>query len=193
MLDTIDSTASAINALNGNAYGSPSKVPLYMYTSLCTIWTGASGNVAALDKAIVVSSGEGKDPATNAITIAPYICESDSNENEGGLENDDTGAEAALVKIFLKTSPTPTSSVFNRIQNAELRIRLLLDTIIRSKYGYSSSIPINNTGDLSIDDTADLFMCQWLGYETEPSASQLAVNYALSYYRSFGKAILPNP
>lgn len=193
MLDTIDSTASAINALNNNAYGSNSKVPFYMYTSLCTIWTGASGNVAALDKSIIVSSGEGKDTATNAITIAPYICESDSQENEGGLQSDDVGAEAALVRLFLKTKPTPIPSEFNRIQNAELRIRLLLDTLIRSRYGYSSSIPINNTGDLSIDDTYDLFMCQWLGYETEPSASQLVVNYAISYYRSFGKAILPNP
>lgn len=192
LLDTLDTTASAINTLNGNGWGSASSVPYYMYTSLCTIWTGASGSVDAFEKAIVATSSEGKMPNQNAITISPYICESAdySSNNEGPALSDGVGAENAIVKILFKTTATPTRN-FDRAQNAELRVRLLLDAKLRAESGKSSSIPIDNSNDLSIDETYNTFLCSWLGYEVEPAASQMVSIYAVTYYRSFGAAIIP--
>lgn len=191
--DTVDSTAEAIYLLNASGWASPADVPIYLYTSLCTLWTGSSGNVAALDKAIVSQSGQGTQKSRNVISISPLICESvDAGNPEGKLISDDAqGAENALIRILFQTQQAPPESKFSLAQNAELRVRLLLDCNLRSLSGGGTSIPIDNTHDKSIDSSYETFILNWLGYETDPSAVEVLTNYACSYVRCFGKAIIP--
>ena len=195
--DTVDSTAEAIYLLNASGWASPADVPVYLYTSLCTLWTGASSGssrIANYTKALVAQSGEGKKPPNNCITISPLICESTiAGASEGGdmIMDDAIGGEDAQVAIIFQVSQAPPTAIQDRAQNAELRTRLLLDCNLRPLSGGSISIPIDNTDELSIDASAELFLLSWQGYGTDPSAQAIISTYSCSYVRDFGRAIIP--
>ena len=93
MRDTVDSTALAVFNANPGGWASSAQVPAYLYTSLCTLWTGASGNIAAFNKALVVNNGQGLKPSKNCIIIDSIGCES----------ADASGAEDSST-----TSPNPS-------------------------------------------------------------------------------------
>lgn len=190
--DVVDSTQNAIYILNASGWASPADVPIHMYKSLCTIWTGASGDTVNFSKRVVANSGQGKE-ANECISLSAFICESANAGGQEGdfLRGDTAGGEDAILKITFKTKPTPQTTRFNSIQDAELRVRMLLDVNLRQKSGRPPSIPIDNTDDKSIDNSYELFMLTWLGYETEPSSIQLVAYYALSYVRDFGVGLIP--
>lgn len=195
--DVVDSTPEAVMTLNASSWPSLDDIPPYMYTSLCTLWTGSSGNIADYEVAIVANSGQGADPASNEISISAWLCESayiqDQSQEGSFMHSDYLGAENALVRIGLKTEVSPTEEIWDRIEMAEARIRLLLDGKLRGQSGFPPNIPIVASADHSIDSTdPQVFLCQWLGGETEPSSSQWVINYAVSYVRDFGKAIIPS-
>lgn len=195
--DVVDSTPEAVMTLNASSWPSLDDIPPYMYTSLCTLWTGSSGNIADYEVSIVANSGQGADPSSNEISISAWLCESayvqDQYQEGSFMHSDFLGAENALVRIGLKTEVSPTEEVWDRIKMAEARIRLLLDGKLRGQSGFPPNIPITASADHSIDATdPQVFLCQWLGGETEPNSSQWVINYAVSYVRDFGKAILPD-
>ena len=190
--DVVDSTPATIYVLNASGWPSVSDVPTYMYQSLCTIWTGASGDIADFRRGVVANSGQGK-LSFDCIELSAYICESSNADGQEGefIRDDAPGAEDAILRITFKTKTNPAPARFDAIQNAELRVRMLLDANLRQKSGKPPSIPIDNTDDKSIDPSYGLFMLSWLGFETEPSSSQLVSYYAISYIRDFGAGIIP--
>lgn len=195
--DVVDSTPEAVMTLNASSWPSLESIPPYMYTSLCTLWTGSSGNITQFNKSIVAESGQGKDRSESQISITAWLCESAYSQDEyqegSFMHSDYLGAENALIRIGLKTKLSPTAPIWDKIEMAEARIRLLLDGKLRGQSGFPPNIPIAASADHSIDSSdPQVFLCQWLGGETEPDSSQWVVNYAVSYVRDFGKAVIPS-
>lgn len=194
--DTVDHTAQQIFNLNPGGWTDVSKVPIHLYTSLCTLWTGASGGVnriANYNKSIVARSGQGLDTANNSIIIQSYICESSNATGEEGdlVQDDAIGAENALVRIMFKTQASPPPAIAQRTKDSELRVRLLLDCNLRRLGSKPNSIPIDNTDDRSIDDSYTLFLLNWLGDSNDQNSIEMVANYACSYVRCFGNTIIP--
>jgi len=188
--DVVDSTPQAIMALNPLVYTSSSEVPRHMYLSLCTLWTGVSGNVSAFNDQVVATSGTASNEAENTISISAFLRES-VDDPDGVMADDLIGAENAIVKILFQTSKSLTPDEYSRTQDAELRVRLLLDANLRGKCNKPMHVPINNTDDLSIDKSYETFLCTWQQYLEDQNAIELVSIFTISYVRSFGKAIIP--
>ena len=195
LTDTVDTTAQNIANLNPLVFPSSAYVPRYMYTSLCTLWTGVSGNVGALANDILAISGAGLSTSRNVISISTTIHESSDLDEEDMYISDFTGAESGLLTILISTSKSPTD--INLTQDTELRIRWLIDSNLRALRGVGQNIPIYNlptnnlSGDTSILAANSVFGCKWLRYEADQNAQELASEYAITYQRAFGKGVGP--
>lgn len=183
--DVVDTTAAAIFALNPGRWDSEADIPVYMYTSLCTLWTGSSGDVVNYERLISAQSGRG-DVTPNTITIAPIICESVDNY-EGPERLDALGGETAKIFITFQQSRAVPEADWEKIQNSELRVRLLLDANLRGQSRKPQSVPV--VGDKSIDEGD--FLCIWSAYANDPDESFLSAEYNISYIRTFARAVIP--
>lgn len=182
--DTVDSTASAIRALNPGAWYTDGDVPRYMYTSLCTLWTGSSGNTALFDKLVVANSGAGK-VRTKTIAINPII--SESEDSQGLAQMDALGAENAKVLIAFQLPKAPTDKEFGMIDDCEARVRMLIDANLRPRSGRSQSLPIPDDAGLE----QSIFLCSWCAFANDPNEADLVSEYTITYIRSFGRSIIP--
>ncbi len=194
LTDVVDHTAAEIRALNPGVWTSDGDVPVYLYTSLCTLWTGSSGNVSALRKSLIYKSGQGQNKSADNIVIDGVSSESafnpDSRENEGPAYSDEYGAENISLSILFQTTATPTQNL-TKNYNADLRVRLLLDAKFRGLCGVSQSVPILPDADKSIDRDHE-FLGLWEGFLTNQAANQLVSVYTFSFVRSYARAIIPS-
>lgn len=195
--DIVDSDPQAVFLANQNtayAWASSSDVPAYMYQSLSTIWTGAPGASATLEDQIVAVSGDGLMGNANYITISFFLYES-ANAGNDEVEADIPGAENALARILIQPGDQfPIDS--SRAQNAELRIRHLLDCNLRSLgkkpngKRAGESLPVTQSADLSIRDD-EIYICRWLRYESDPSTQEIVADYVVTYTRAVGITTIP--
>lgn len=191
LLDVVDRTASSVMVLNPGMWASEAEVPVYLYKSLCTLWTGASGDVVNYDRMIVAKSGEGKNLSENCIWISPYICDNSESSDEIPWLSDVQGGESARIFIGLsyKKGTKVTPELEDRTQNSELRIRLLLDQNLRSTCQKPQDLPIAPGG--SINSSYGLFRMSWKGYDSDPSAIEIVAEYHAAYVREFARAVIP--
>ena len=185
LTDVVDTTPAAIRALNPGVWDTDGDVPVYMYTSLCTLWTGSSGDVVNYDRLVSAQSGRGTVTA-DSITISPIICES-VDSSEGPEYMDELGAENARIFITYQQNRLVPDADWGRIESAELRTRLLLDANLRGQSRKPQSLPV--VGDTSI--FPGNFLCIWAAYANDPDESYLTSEYNISYIRSFGRASIP--
>jgi hypothetical protein len=184
--DVVDTTPAVIRSLNPGVWASDDDVPVYMYTSLCTLWTGVSGDVVSFGLLISANSGRG-DVTTSTISISPLIQES-MEATEGPEHIDYIGGENTKIFITFLLPRSVPEGKWGKIQNAELRIRLLLDANIRGACRKPVSIPIS--GDTSIDPEGG-FLLTWQAFANDPNESYLVAEYQASYIRAFGRAVIP--
>jgi len=187
--DVVDSTASATRAANPLiGWTVDADVPQYLYTSLSTLWMGASG-VADYSTRILATQGESKTRIgfPGYIEVIPYPSES-IYESDGMLD-DAIGAERSMIKIFFQTERPVKTTDFERLKQAELRIRCLLDEKQRGLSKKSPNIPIS--GDSTIDNftSASMFKCVWEKFDLAPDASEIVITYRCDYVRLFSKVL----
>lgn len=195
--DIVDSDPQAIFLANQNtayAWSSSADVPAYMYQSLSTIWTGAPGASSTLEDQIVAVSGEGLMGSNNYITISCFLYESADAESDD-VRADIPGAENALTRIVIQPGDIyPLNS--SRAQDAELRIRHLLDCNLRALGKLPNgrraggSLPVTQSADLSIRDN-EIYICRWLRYESDPSTQEIVADYIITYTRAVGITTIP--
>lgn len=185
--DFTDSTALTVynNPANAGLFSSPSDVPVYLYQSLKTIFSGVSSVLSDYQKQIVTFYGRG---ATNAKgDIAVIALQSESAFGSGpGFHSDEPGAEKAKVGIYLRLQTPIQSADYERIRNAELRIRFIIDSTINSVVRQDSdNLPVSPGIDLTIFD--NYFKCFWEGFDAPPNESELLTMYRVEYVRVFAQ------
>lgn len=178
--DIIDDTPSNIAFLYPNSYSSSSEVPVYVYTSLMTLFAlSASGD---LSNRVVANLGEGQTRADASIIIETHkIIESTETEN---VKSDQPGAETSTICIQVKN--IRNSLNVSLIKNVSFRIRYLIDATLRGARWIENTNEISpqipDVGDLSIRD--DYIYVFWI-YGDVLTASEWANYYRVEYTRSF--------
>ena len=180
-----DSTAAAVLALNPSGTfpsDSAAYVPTCLYQSLQTMWGFASPQ--DLSDHIITSYGQNLTLADAGIEInetamrpeyAPLSTE----------KSDAPATEWAQVKILCRLAPPATTEL---IQNADLRVRLLIDPEMIANYSASPSNPaqISPLGvDLTIDAQYGIIL-KWLSFDNSAPGLQRVSVYGCDYRRMFG-------
>jgi hypothetical protein len=173
--DTISTTSSSVSAANSDVWPTSASVADYAYKSLGELWlltsTPASSDLA---KRIVHKFGEGRVAAEGEISL--YLAPLEGSTADIGVRSQELGSEASFLEIVFRLPEA--SADWDRIINAELRVRYLLDSLWRGRRKMPPSIP--STGDKSLNGN---IFCQWDRYMSPPNANEVWVRYYLSFTR----------
>lgn len=176
--DIYDSNPQTISNQYPLIYPLASSVPNYITSSLSTLLLGSSGQ--DLSKYILAEYGQADIPAMAAIIIQTTEMY-ESIKYNGAIQNDQPGAETAIVDIFVKNVRTTTS--VSLVKLISLRIRYLLDQNLRQFRGLPPDLPVDPSVDSSINPN-DYFKCfiKMLGQLTPTGwTSRYEINYIRSY------------
>lgn len=188
LLDVTDTTPANVMSLNPGMFAAEGEVPLYLYTSLSTMLTGASGNSSELGRRIVARAGEHKTVFDGYIGIRPAYADSTMAPFQA-IRPDHAGAESAMVEIFFTQGKN--SMDFGALYNWELRVRMLLDHSIRSTILQKSpNLPIN-AGSTSIDNDVMGVYCKWVKVSPTPNQIEISSCFRADYIRAFGRTVVP--
>jgi hypothetical protein len=176
----VTTTASGVQALNSDIWTDPSQVPPYAYQSLGQILVSVSCSSSQLAQHIVYQEGMSLEESTGDIALLGSPYESVELPREGFFSNQ-RGAETMRMRIRFSL-PEETQS-WDRIVNAELRIRYLLDQVWRQNRK-STSAYIPNLGDYTV--SSNIF-CTWQDYPNPPNAKEIFASYTLAYVRAVPK------
>lgn len=181
LTDYVDHTPAEIMTLNPGMFASTSEVPEHMYRSLASICGVVSG--LTFERLIVGSKGEGKEPAAFYIAVRPNIY--DNLLGRYSVRGDDPGEESSDTVIFIH-SENPTYS--HIAMRAELRIRQVMDALLRLKSGKPAGIPVIHESTHLLKGPR--ILCRWRQMDL-PSGQELVSLYTVDYIRTAGKSILP--
>lgn len=174
-------TASGVQALNTDLWSDPSLVPSYAYQSLGQIWLGVSAASGQLLNRIVYQVGENLEASEGDISLLGDEIQSTDVSNDG-FQSNEAGAETMFLDIVLSLPEERQN--WNRITQADLRIRYLLDENWRKRRkGVSPYIP--NLGDPTVGGNIRL---RWIRHLVPSNAKELWSRYMVAYTRAVPKA-----
>lgn len=173
----ITTTACSVAAANPDLWSSPSLVPSYAYQSLGQILVGSTCSSGELGLHIVYKEGEALENSLSEITLIGTPFESTELPREG-LDSNEIGAETLKLEIAVRLPEE--SQNWQRITNAELRIRYLLDQSWRKKRRNTTPF-IPNLGDNSVTGQ---IICTYCEYAAAPNAKEIFSRYILAYTRA---------
>ena len=176
--DLTSVAASSISASYPELFADATEVPAFLYTSLKDIWVGVSAASSEYARRVIAYYGEGKTVASGDIEIIPMVIK-ESADVPSGWQDDTPGAETAVFAIKFAVPRTTTS--YDKVRDAALRTRYLLDNDWRSRRGENPQLTI--AGDLTINKNGH-FRCFWLG-DDGSNASEYISNYKLEYLRVY--------
>lgn len=173
---------------NGNQWATVDDVPWAYYMPLSEIMLGAHDTPeaqAALQKIIVGCYGLGE--ATDDLTIQLITLPFESAMKADGMQSDKIGAETCLLKVLVQIGEDLTLQQAKIAEQADLRIRFLLDFLCRGILRKNGESVIDTTGlDPAGDPTVDVnypIICQWLAFIDNETAIGKAALYRLQYTR----------
>lgn len=190
--DTDSSTADAVFARNTNPkITSAAQIPFHLYMSLADMFSAfyTGSNWPTL---VTPTYGAASSQA-NGIDLIYQV--SESVTAGGNNDRDDTvGAEYAEVKILCKVDkPTPAQKWITGA--ADLRVRYLLDTLLRGKWAqlYPSVVTVGGKGPylnpIGLDNTIDPnepFICRYIQQDLLNSDVRTRISrFSLNYVRLF--------
>jgi hypothetical protein len=177
-LDVTSVSACSVWLRNQDIWATSSAVPEYAYKSLKDIWVGTTAASSELANRIVCRFGEGLTAGVGEISL--YVSPIESAHSELPIQSNTAGAETSFLDIVFRQPPD--QGKVKRNENAELRVRYLLDKLWRSTrrtYPYLSA-----SGDTSIVDDVILIWDRYMGCIT---AEEVASRYIAAYYRAVPK------
>ena len=174
--DTMGLQASSVQASNPILFPTVASVPPYAYQPLSQIWVGSSAGSSQMSSRVVYQLGMGLEEALGEITLMGL--EIQSNEYPGhGFDSNAPGAETMELVVVLRQPDSIKN--WNRIVQAELRIRYLLDENWRKTRKRTSPF-IPNT-DPSVDGDV---RCTRMRQLEAPNAKELHSRYVICYTRA---------
>lgn len=190
LADTISRTAQDVMNANPGRFADASKVDPFMYLSLKDILSqnGVIGAEQNYSDFVVYKYGTDLTMANLGIEMA-YVAEEAENAPEG-YRSDEIGAEFGLLKILCRLNPADADQNVNMTEQADLRIRDVIDANIRAQ---TKKIPavLDPTGiDNSVmapivsDPNAGV-ICRWMKFLTPPTGPEVVSVYSLQYTRLF--------
>lgn len=174
--DYTDNTAQQEYLNNTGCYSSSSDVPIWMYTSLATLLSCTSSELAGR---IIADLGEARTPSGPCIVIETDLSYEAVTVGDG-LRADITGNDTAYLKLLLKNVKTDKSIYL--VKNMAQRIRYLLDSNIRQ---YSNPA---RTVDLEISSNEfvqNYFRCYYQRIDL-PVSSENLICFWCSFIWQFG-------
>lgn len=177
LADLTSTTASAVYANNTDIFDSASDVPDYAYKSLKDIWVGTSATSAEYSRRIVSTIGEGKTNADGTIEIVASKIEESVLASQS-MRSNAVGSECSYIDIRLSLPEKSKSQ--STIENAEFRIRYLIDQLWRTQRP-STTPGLDSTSDKSI---VGKVLCTFYEYLSPPNALEVVVRYRLEYRRA---------
>lgn len=175
--DIISISPETVSMNNSTFWPASSDVPDYAYKCLKDIYVGASASTSEYNSRIVADFGQAKESAKGDITIFCSPRESVLGGSSGDIIfSDEFGAESCNVQIVFTRPQNATNRSI--MENAELRVRYLLDYYWRQKRRVSPVIP--NTTNNSIDD---YLQCFFVKYDSSFDTQQFGVTFRVYYTR----------
>lgn len=181
--DTLSVAASTFVTAYPLQFNAASAVPTYLYQCLQDIWlTGTTTSTTKWADQVTDSLGPGNSGARTIDVITTRIVDQ-IDAPEGYPSSNEYGAEFAEIYIYFKLggaiSAVDISS--DRVKNAELRTRFLLDYNWRVNTNHNYEIPIT---DLSINSSSDN-KAYWKGVTNPQSSKDAAALYCCTYTRLY--------
>lgn len=100
------------------------------------------------------------------------------------LRSNNIGAETTILEIIFRYPEGPGATL-HRMENAELRVRYLLDIHWRNRRRQPGQLTNVPEVDYSIDK--DNILCLWDQYMAPPTATETWVKYVVAYNRNVPK------
>ena len=180
--------AQVFAAAPSGQWATAAHVPIAYYQPLSQILLGlhdTSGAQTALQKIIIGSYGLGDTPDDLTIQLITLPFESASKSD--GMRSDIIGAETCLLKVLVQIGENLTADQSKTAEQADLRIRFLLDVLCRGIIRKNGEKVVDKTGlDPTGDPTVSIQMpviCQWLAFIDNETAIGKAGLYRLQYTR----------
>ena len=181
-------TAAQVRTLVPGRWASDPEVPLFLYTSLRDIFDPSLTNQQFKDL-IIESYGVGATPADMGIHLITLPAESVTKDY--GMQLDKVGVEIALLSIMVQLGENLLDAQIDIVEQADLRIRWLLDYNIRStrrKKGDLTVVPgLSSNADMTIYPNAKdtPVICNYEAFLNNESSIAKASLYRLQYFRIF--------
>lgn len=153
--DVVSMPSSGFPDMNAGSY-TASGVPTYVYTCLKDIWlTAAVASATSQDKwnkTIVDKYGTGQS-GSRTIDVCGYrIIDQDESPHGVGPKSNTPGAEFAEIYVYLKEPGDISQEDENRLSNASMRIRRLIDYNYATNTVHRPEITITDNSILASDD-----------------------------------------
>lgn len=176
--DFTTTAASTVQANNTDIWPSAALVPSYAYLPLSKIWLGNVGvpsASSAMSDRIIYQLGMGLEDSRGDITLYGTSIES-CLAGEYGLDANNAGASSMTMDIYFRLPEEKEN--WNKVINAELRVRYLLDENWRKRR--SSTPPwVPNLGDYSVIGPV---RCTWQRILMPPNSKELVSRYFVCFY-----------
>lgn len=184
--DLITVQASTYVTNYPSIFNAASAVPTFLYTCLKDIWTVGTVDQGISNSAwasrIQDSYGFGLG-GNRVINITPIRILDQVDGPQDGNRSNVPGSEFAEVYVYLKIGGQLASADVDRITQAELRIRRLLDYNYATNIANKPEIPVT---DLTINPTADI-KAYWQGVVAPPITDK---DVAILYYCYYTRLLL---
>lgn len=172
---TLTPAASTVWQKNQDLWPNFSTFPDYPWKPFGVIWIGSSAASSDVANRTVYKMGSNLEESRGEITLLGCPVESTLVNNDGLFSNA-IGEETMYLDIVLRLPQERQN--FDKIMNAELRLRWLLDESWRK---YRKVAPyIANLGDPLIGGNLRL---TWKRYMVPPNAKEVWSRYAVCYER----------
>lgn len=184
--DTTSRTAADVMTANPGKFASVGEVPVHLYKCAKDLLfpSGVPGGDAFPDF-VIAKYGEAKTMADAGIELAFISQEADISPLSEGKREDTTGAEYYLLRVMCRLRDADAVTNPDVTEQLDLRIRYLIDSVIRGEAGLSTIIPSAGV-DNTVDKTQGV-ACYWLKYLDSPNTSEYLSLYCLQFTRVFGK------
>ena len=183
--DIVSIPASTFVVNYPTLFKSATAVPTHLYTCLKDIYLGSASMTtpaSTWNQWVVETFGFGFSGSQTIAVIPTRII--DQADVNFGPKSNTPGAEFAEVYLYLKKGgPLYIAVDEDRLANAELRIRRLLDYNYRTNITGTPEIPIT---DLSINPNSDI-KAYWQGIVNPINDQNIAALYYCFYTRIFVK------
>lgn len=167
-------SASAVFAANSDLWPNQASMPPYAYQPFGVIWIGVNASSSDVSNRIVYKLGQNYEESRGEVTLLTSPIESVDFPN-AGLQSNDVGAETAYLDLVFRLPEE--SQDWDRISNAELRVRWLIDENWRKHRKLPPYIP--NLGDFTCSNVR----FSWIRHMVPPNAKELWSRYLVCYNR----------
>ena len=184
--DTVGLSASTVSSENSDLFPTAADVPPHAYKPLSEIWVGSASGSGEMANRVVYQHGLGFEESRGEITLRGYEIPSSEDPAEGEYSND-PGAETMRLNIVFRQPDelTATSADYQRIIQAELRVRYLLDENWRRKRRPEDGILVPATYDRSIISG---IRCTRMRQLDPPNAKEFTASYIVCYTRAITRS-----